>query len=301
MKKRTFISTTLWSIIVLIMITLPLNNVYANSHTLKIHHIRNATVTVTYPKKDITILVDPILAGKGTQPPISFSNEIKNPTSELPIDKNELIKGISAVLLTHYHEDHFDREAERMLPKNTLIFCQPGDDLKLIEKGFTNTQVVDSVLTWNGIRISRFLASHHKGADGAPPFGESSSFFLQIDNESIFFTGDAILDSRLKNSLAVAQPGLVIANTGECQFTKENPVLPPGEMMTLTKTELKKITHLLPASKIIAVHMDAINHCSLSKTELKKYIKSEELEKSILVPNEGEILFNHEIVNRNSK
>lgn len=300
MKRRNFVLLFLWNTI-LFLIAQPVKNINAKSDTVEVRHIRNATVTVTYQKKDITILVDPILADKGTQPPISFSNEIKNPTSELPIDKHELIRGSSAVLLTHYHEDHFDREAEKMLSKNILIFCQPGDDIKLQEKGFTNTRVVDSVLTWKGITISRFLASHHKGADGLPPFGESSSFFLQADNESIFFTGDAILDNRLKTSLEAAQPRLIVANTGECQFTKENPVLSPGETMTLTKSELKKITHLLPASKIVAVHMDAINHCRLTKNELRKYIKSEELEKSILVPNEGDILFFHKIVNRNSK
>lgn len=300
MRRRSFPLPILWSTIVLI-ITLPLKNIHANSDTLKIQHIRNATVKITYQKNDIIILFDPILAEKGTQPPISFSNEIKNPTNELPIDKHELIKGFSAVLLTHYHEDHFDHEAEKLIPKNTLIFCQPGDDMKLKEKGFTNTQVVDSVLTWKGITISRFSASHHEGADGSPPFGESSSFFLQTSSESIFFTGDAILDERLKTSLEAAEPKLVVANTGECQFTKENPVLSPGEEMTLSKHELKKITQLLPASKIVAVHMDAINHCSLSKTDLRTYIKSEELEKSILVPNEGNILFYHEIVNRNSK
>lgn len=300
MRRRSFPLPVLLSVI-LFIITLPLKNVHANNDTLKIQHIRNATVIVTYQKKDITILVDPILADKGTQPPISFSNEIKNPTSELPVDKNELIKGISAVLLTHYHEDHFDREAEKLIPKNTLIFCQPGDDIKLKEKGFTNTQVIDRVLTWRGITISRFLASHHAGADGSPPFGESSSFFLKTENESIFFTGDAILDNRLKSSLNTARPRLIVANTGECQFAKENPVLSPGETMTLTKHELKEITELLPVSKIIAVHMDAINHCSLAKIELRKYIQSEELEKSILVPNEGEILFYREIVSRNSK
>ncbi len=82
---------------------------------MEIRFIRSATVTVTY--ENIKILVDPILADGGTEPPISFSNQIKNPTIQLPLDKNQLIKDVSAVLLTHYHEDHFDAEAERILPK----------------------------------------------------------------------------------------------------------------------------------------------------------------------------------------
>src|SRR5688500_7828642 len=73
-----------------------------------IQFIRNATVTVNY--QNIKILIDPILADQGTEPPIPFSNLNKNPTIKLPMDKKELIKDVDAVLLTHYHSDHFDME-----------------------------------------------------------------------------------------------------------------------------------------------------------------------------------------------
>ncbi len=154
----------------------------------------------------------------------------------------------------HYHPDHFDLETERILPKDILIFCQPSDEKHLKEKGFSNLQVIDSVFNWQEITISRFPARHYKGATGAPPFGESSSYFLQTKNEGVFFTGDAIFDDRLKASLTATQPKLIIANTGECQFTEENPVLAPGITMTLTRIELNEMTRLLPESKIIAVH-----------------------------------------------
>lgn len=299
MKKNTLFSTILIGVFALSGYTSTKNASKSLSvirNTMEIQFIRSATVTVTY--KNIKILVDPILADVGTESPMPFSNQNKNPKIPLPIEKNLLIKHINAVLLTHYHTDHFDLEAERILPKNTLIFCQPGDDIRLREKGFTNLQVIDSVFNWEGIAIYRSSARHHKGAIGAPPFGESSSFFLQTKEEGVFFTGDAIFDDRLKASLTVAQPKLIVANTGECQFTEENPVLAPGITMTLTTIELKKITQFLPKSKIIAVHMDAINHCSLTKDELRSYIENEKLKKKILVPNEGDRLLYDQIVNK---
>lgn len=97
--------------------------------------------------------------------------------------------------------------------------------------------------------------------------------------------------------MTATQPKLIIANTGECQFTEENPVLAPGITMTLTRIELNEMTRLLPESKIIAVHMDAINHCSLTKDELGKYIENEKLEKNIVVPNEGDKMFYNQIIN----
>jgi L-ascorbate metabolism protein UlaG (beta-lactamase superfamily) len=262
--------------------------------TITVQYIRSATVKINY--KNIKILVDPILADKGTEPAILYSNDIKNPTSHLPFNKKQIIKDIRAVLLTHYHSDHFDAEAERILPRDILIFCQPGDNKKLKDKGFTNTQVIDSSFNWEGINISRFRASHYKGANGELPFGESSSWFLTTGNESIFITGDAIFDERLKASLHATQPKVIIANTGECQFTKQNPVLTPGATMTLTAAELKDITQFLPASTIVAVHMDGINHCSLTKAGLREYITNENLKERIMVPNEGDILFYRELI-----
>ena len=270
-------------------------NVDEISSTMEIQFIRSATVTITY--KNTKILVDPLLGDKSSEEPIKYSNNKKIPTIQLPIDKNQLIKDVDAVLLTHYHPDHFDLEAERILPKNILIFCQPYDEKNLKDKGFSNLQVIDSVFNWQEITISRFPARHYKGATGAPPFGESSSYFLQTKNETVFFTGDAIFDDRLKSSLTATQPKLIIANTGECQFTEENPVLAPGITMTLTRIELNEMTRLLPESKIIAVHMDAINHCSLTKDELGKYIENEKLEKKIVVPNEGDKMFYNQIIN----
>ncbi|WP_394839453.1 MBL fold metallo-hydrolase [Pendulispora rubella] len=252
--------------------------------------IRSATVLVTYTNaaRSMKILVDPILADEGAEPPIDYSNDLKNPRIKLPIEKSELMKGVSAVLLTHYHSDHFDMEAERTLPKDILIFCQPYDEAHLREKGFTNLKVVRDVVHWEGLTVSRFRASHHQGATGAPPFGESSSYFLQTRNDDVFFTGDAILDDSLKSSLRATQPKRIVANTGECQFTKENPLLRPGITMTLTAAELKEAARLLPSSKIVAVHMDAINHCPLTKDALRRYVDEEQLNDRILVPNEGE-------------
>jgi len=42
--------------------------------------------------------------------------------------------------------------------------------------------------------------------------------------------------------------------------------------------------------------MDAINHCSLSKNDLNNYIKNENLKKSIVIPNEGDIIIYNKII-----
>lgn len=255
---------------------------------LQIQLIRSATVKITIHQQHL--LIDPILADKGTEPAIFFSNDRKIPMIDLPFQRDSVLKNVDAILLTHYHPDHFDSAAEQYVPKDMLIFCQPGDDAKLKEKGFTNTRVIDSTVNWQGISFSRYLSSHYPGAKGEPPFGISSSYHLQSGNDAVFITGDAILDDLLKASLTATRPPIVIANTGECQFSRDNPVLAPGVTMTLTTGELKAITQLLPATTVIAVHMDAINHCSLTKADLRQFVAKEKLQKRIRVPNEGEVV-----------
>jgi len=256
----------------------------------KLQYIRQATVLLEVNSKKIVI--DPVLSDKGTQDPIPFSNEKRIPMNDLPISKDIIIQQADAVLITHYHPDHFDVDAEKLLPKDILIFCQPFDVEKLKSKGFTNLQSIEKVVTWSGISIKRYEAHHHEGATGAMPFGESSSFSLAFREETIFITGDAVLDNLLKKALKGEKPTHIIANTGECTFSKPNPVLEPGKYMTLTKEELLNIAMENKKATLIAIHMDAINHCRLTKEQFRLFLKEQEksIQNKILVPNEGEVL-----------
>ena len=62
--------------------------------------------------------------------------------------------------------------------------------------------------------------------------------------------------------------------------------------MTLTKEELLKIAIENKKGILIAIHMDAINHCGLTKEELRLFLKEQEkpIQNKILIPNEGEVL-----------
>jgi hypothetical protein len=162
-----------------------------------------------------------------------------------------------------------------------LIYCQPGDDKKLQSKGFTNIQSVNNYIEWRSISINRFPADHGEGIIKLI-MGKSSSYFIQNGNETLFITGDAVLNHRLVNSLKETMPVLIIANTGSAMFNFGKPI-------TLTADSLLQMKSLLPDAKIIAVHMNAINHCRLSKEELRKFAIKENLT-DIIIPNEGDIL-----------
>ncbi|MCK5052080.1 MAG: MBL fold metallo-hydrolase [Candidatus Cloacimonetes bacterium] len=248
---------------------------------MEIQFIRHATVLIIVENKKI--LVDPMLGEIGTESPYPMTaNRIKNPLISMPVKNENLIKDLDAVLLTHYHPDHFDKTAENILPKDLLIYCQPGDDILLKEKGFVNVQVIDIKSDLGEISIMRYEVNHAEGIwEG--PMGKSSAYFLKTENDSLLISGDTIYDKNFENVLNETQPNLVIANAGAAQFIIGTPI-------TLTADALKNITKILPNSKIFAVHMDAINHCVLLKDDLRKFVAEEGLTKSIFVPNEGGML-----------
>ncbi len=248
---------------------------------IKIQLLRHATCMIIIGDK--TLLLDPMLSDAGAMPPVPLtSNRVKNPLIPLPAKAESLVKNIDAVLLTHYHFDHFDKAAEDLLPRSTLIFCQPGDEKKLRDAGFRNVRVIDRDTEWAGIRFKSFPAHHAEGYLLLNIMVPSSSYLLQASGASLFITGDSIPDAMLIDSLKASNPDMSLAYTGSAQMLWGKPI-------TLNAESLKDISKITPRSKIVAVHMDAINHCRLSKSELREFIIKEKLGTVLAVPDEGEV------------
>ncbi len=45
-----------------------------------------------------------------------------------------------------------------------------------------------------------------------------------------------------------------------------------------------------PNATIIAVHMDAVNHMTLSRDELADYVQAEGIEDHVVIPADGEVI-----------
>ena len=109
---------------------------------MQIQLIRSATLRIDYAQQ--RLLVDPYLAAKHTMP--SNAGRSPNPLVELPFSPQEVIAGIDMAVISHLHSDHFDPTAQRLLPAELTIICQPGDDAELESRGFRNViPVVDSL------------------------------------------------------------------------------------------------------------------------------------------------------------
>jgi L-ascorbate metabolism protein UlaG (beta-lactamase superfamily) len=128
---------------------------------MRLQLIRNATLKLRYA--DEVILIDPDLAALLSRP--SFTGRSANPMVALPLPAEDIVNGLSLLIVSHLHRDHFD--AVESLPKDLPVLCQPGDETRIREHGFTTVLPVEHALRWNQLTITRVGGRHGGNGYGA--------------------------------------------------------------------------------------------------------------------------------------
>lgn len=248
---------------------------------MKIQTIRHATLIIHLNNKKI--LVDPMLSPIGSMPPIpDVPNKNLNPLVDLPTNVDSIIN-CDAILITHTHRDHFDDVAASLLSKNIPVFCQPEDEDKIRSLGFVNVSPIHNSTTWNNITFTRTNGKHGHN-ELAEQMGPVSGFVISSAGEpSIYIAGDTVWCDEVEKSIEKYKPELIVCNCGAAQFSY-------GEPITMTAQDIHKLCDKYPNAKVIAVHMEAWNHCRLSREDLKHYIDAHDIKNSIFIPKDGELL-----------
>jgi len=246
--------------------------------------IRHATLVLEYAGK--RLLVDPMLGEQGSAPPIEDTpNQRRNPLVPLPVPAPELVANVDAVLVTHMHEDHFDDTAKQALERSLPLACQPDDADALRGLGFSGVRPVDGSLDLFRIRVARTGGRHGTGAIGEA-MAPVSGFVLRADGEpTLYIAGDTIWCDEVETALSEHSPGVVVVNAGGARFNHGDPI-------TMTPADVIAVTEATPDQTIVvAVHMDAINHCVDGRLELREALRERELlESRVLVPDDGAAL-----------
>jgi L-ascorbate metabolism protein UlaG (beta-lactamase superfamily) len=242
--------------------------------------IRNATLVVEYAGQKI--LVDPMLSTKGTLE--SWGGVERNPTVELTMPVAEIIQNLDLVLVTHTHADHFDEAASQALDKAIALINQPADQEFFPKQGFTNAQTLADGQEWHGIQLHRLEAEHGSG-EVLKMMGKTSGFVLQAKNQpTIYIVGDAIWTDEIKQNIAHYKPDYIVVNSGGARITgfENTPILMDEEQtMALLEASGK--------AKVIAVHMDALDHCRTSRASLRQKANGLHIStKKLLIPQDGE-------------
>lgn len=258
---------------------------------IRYEHVRNATGKLTY--SDTTFLIDPMLAEKGAYPGFAgtINSEARNPLSALPMSVESILSGVDAVIVTHTHEDHWDAAAQNGIPKNMPIFVQNKSDANIISQaGFTDITVLDIPKSFRDVCLTPIEGTHgtvamYDNPDMAALAGDSIGVVFSSPTEkTTYLMGDTVWTGRVSKTLHAKKPDIVIMNTGYAK------VLAYNESIIMGIADVAKAATLLPTAEIVTVHMDAINHCTVSRNDMRNFVHWMHLEKRVHIPNDGETI-----------
>lgn len=249
---------------------------------MKIKHIRNATLLVEYVGRKI--LVDPMLAEKGTYPPLPDSprQDQNNPLVELPASVDDIIKDVDAVIVTHLHLDHFDDAAKNVLPKNIKLFVQNEADREEVQDaGFQHVEVLTEQTVFEDIQLIKTEGQHGRGEILKLAGEVCGVVFKHPEEQTLYVAGDTVWYEAVEKEIENHQPEVIVVNGGDNQFHQ-------GGSLVMGKEDIHSVAKAAPHAKIIVVHMEAVNHWTLSRNELRYFIHQEGISSNIFVPEDGD-------------
>jgi L-ascorbate metabolism protein UlaG (beta-lactamase superfamily) len=247
---------------------------------MRLRLLRHATLIVEFAGRKL--LIDPMLSMPGAMPAIENSpNPRPNPLVPLPATIQEIAQDLDAVLVTHTHRDHWDDAAARELPKEVPLLCQPEDEQKLRGQGFARVQPLQTGLIWNALEVTRTGGQHGTGEIGRK-MAPVSGFVLRGPGEDpLYIAGDTIWCAEVQQAIQQFRPAAIVVNAGAARFLEGDPI-------TMTAADVISVCRAAAPAKVIAVHMEAINHCLLTRQELAAQAQAAGVGHQLRIPADGQ-------------
>ena len=232
--------------------------------------IRNATTIFEYGGKKF--LIDPMLAKKGAYPGFEHSanSHLRNPLVELPMRVEDILKGVEAVILTHTHLDHWDEAAVQAIPKSLLFYTQNASDAALLKsQGVTNVHGPDDLYA-------------------VPPLAEALGqvaglVFQRPGGKTVYSVADTIWFRGVEDAMKKYKPDFVVLNTGKAKMDGFAPII-------MEEEDVVRTLAIVPNAVVVAQHMDAINHCLLSRKQMREFVEAKGISAHVVIPADGELV-----------
>ena len=242
------------------------------SSSATVRLVRHATLLVTID--GTRLLVDPMLGDAGVDPPVQNTpNQRRNPLVGLPdVDLDH-----DAVLVTHRHNDHFDDAARERLDSGTPMVVHPEQVDAFEEDGFVDIRPLDGDVAVSGLTLSPAPARHGHG-DLADAMAPVTGALVRTDDDAptLYLTGDTVWYDAVAETLAAVDPDAVVVNAGGARFLD-------GEPITMDAADIDEVRRATRNdAPVIAVHMDAINHCLVTRADLREAVPD------VTIPADGE-------------
>jgi L-ascorbate metabolism protein UlaG (beta-lactamase superfamily) len=261
--------------------------VAGTSAQAKLTQVRNATLRIDYG--GVRFLVDPLLAEKGAYPGFegTANSHLRNPLVPLPMPLEDIIN-VDAVIVTHLHSDHWDDAAKARLPKSLPLFAQDEQDAAQIRSaGFTDVRVLTETSEFNGVKLSKTGGQH--GTDAAiqaagKVLGKVCGVvFSHPSHKPLYVAGDTIWNRHVEEAISRYRPEVIVLNSGDARVIGLDPII-------MGTKDVLAVHQAAPTARLIASHMEAVNHCVLSRVDLRAFSEKEGFASSLQIPGDGETI-----------
>jgi len=97
------------------------------------------------------------------------------------------------------------------------------------------------------------------------------------------FAGDTIWSPEVESAIARHAPDVIVLNAGMATVIGLDPII-------MGPSDVLAVHRAAPNATLIASHMEAVNHCILSRADLRAFSKRDGYEHHLLIPADGETL-----------
>ena len=96
----------------------------------------------------------------------------------------------------------------------------------------------------------------------------------------LYVAGDTVLYEAVEAVLDEHRPDVVVVNAGGARFTGGDPIVMDAD-------DVVAVARRAPGARVVAVHLDAINHCVQTRADLHQRLHDEGLTDRVTVPEDG--------------
>jgi L-ascorbate metabolism protein UlaG (beta-lactamase superfamily) len=184
----------------------------------------------------------------------------------------------------HGHADHLDGEGKRLLAGTGVpTACQPRDARSLRRAGIDARPVSpDQTISLLGGELTSVPAQHGRGLVGRL-MGPGVGYLLRLPGEpSLYLSGDTVLTDDVRVALERERPDLAVLHSGGAQLDIGPPIL-------MTLEEQIEFVRLAPG-RVIAVHLEALDHCEITRAKLRDVLKEAGALDYVDIPTDGQTI-----------
>ena len=171
-------------------------------------------------------------------------------------------------------------------PKTCCFFTQHEKDAQSVRSaGFNNVRVLNETNNIDGITLIKTPGQHgsnHVLKEMKELLGDVSGIvFKHPDEKTLYIAGDTVWCRAVEDNLKKYNPDIIIVNSCDAKVIGD-------ESIIMGKQDVFEVYKAAPSATVIASHMEAVNHATVSRKEMREFLHENGMTQRLLVPEDGE-------------